>query len=241
MVRTPNPHRPNPAWVPITARPAATAVNSLPRIHKPLLRRAAMGALLLSAAVVLSVAPAPAQAIELRDVAALAKQRAAEPYRAPTEIPAFLQELSYEQARLFRFLPERRLWRATNSQFQASFIAPARHQRYPVKIRRVTAEGVRDIPFDREQFDFGDPDLVKRIPPDLGYAGLRLSTRSTVPASRSPWSNSAARVIFAVLVKVVSPACGRAGWRSTPACRAVRSFRCSVNSGWSSHARPLPA
>ena len=174
MVRTPNPHRPNPAWVPITARPAATAVNSLPRIHKPLLRRAAMGALLLSAAVVLSVAPAPAQAIELRDVAALAKQRAAEPYRAPTEIPAFLQELSYEQARLFRFLPERRLWRATNSQFQASFIAPARHQRYPVKIRRVTAEGVRDIPFDREQFDFGDPDLVKRIPPDLGYAGLRL-------------------------------------------------------------------
>ena len=133
-----------------------------------------MGALLLSAAVVLSVAPAPAQAIELRDVAALAKQRAAEPYRAPTEIPAFLQELSYEQARLFRFLPERRLWRATNSQFQASFIAPARHQRYPVKIRRVTAEGVRDIPFDREQFDFGDPDLVKRIPPDLGYAGLRL-------------------------------------------------------------------
>lgn len=164
-----NPHHPNPEWVPTTARPAAIALNSLPQIRPFVLHRAAAGALLL-----LCIGLAPAQAVELRDVAALARQRASEPYRTPAEIPAFLQELSYEQARLFRFLPESRLWRASNSLFQVSFIAPARHQRYPVKIHRIIAEGVRDIPFDREQFDFGNPDLAKRIPPDLGFAGLRL-------------------------------------------------------------------
>ncbi|MFP5414816.1 MAG: glucan biosynthesis protein G [Gammaproteobacteria bacterium] len=145
-------------------------MNSLLQIRPFVLRRVAAGALLL----MLGIGLVPAQAVELRDVAALAKQRASEPYRTPAEAPAFLQELSYEQARLFRFLPEHRLWRASNSLFQVSFIAPARHQRYPVKIHRITAEGVRDVPFDREQFDFGNPDLAKRIPPDLGYAGLRL-------------------------------------------------------------------
>lgn len=108
------------------------------------------------------------------EVVALAEQRAAEGYQPPADIPDFLRELPYEQARRFRFLPERRLWRAGNGSFQVSFIAPARHLNHPVKIHRVASDGVHEIPFERDDFDFGDPELAKRIPPDLGFVGLRL-------------------------------------------------------------------
>jgi len=108
------------------------------------------------------------------DVVALAERRAAAAYEKPADIPDFLRELPYEQARRFRFLPERRLWRAGNASFQVSFIAPVRHLNHPVKIHRIAADGVHQVPFERDDFDFGDPELAKRIPPDLGFVGLRV-------------------------------------------------------------------
>ena len=154
----------------------------MPSIRTPVSRCVAAAVV----ALLLCVAAVPAGAVELRDVVALAQQRSAENYRPPAEIPSFLQELSYEQARLFRFLPDRRLWRGSKAPFQVSFIAPARHQRYPVKIHWITPKGVRDIPFDREMFEFGDPDLAKRIPPDLGFAGLRLEYPLNRPGEFEP-------------------------------------------------------
>lgn len=135
---------------------------------RPLLKLC-LGFLALSATV-----PAMAAGFGWAEVVALAEQRAAEGYQPPADIPDFLRELPYEQARRFRFLPERRLWRAGNGSFQVSFIAPARHLNHPVKIHRVASDGVHEIPFERDDFDFGDPELAKRIPPDLGFVGLRL-------------------------------------------------------------------
>lgn len=123
----------------------------------------------------LAVWPAAAMAtFGWPDVVTLAEQRAAEAYQQPADIPEFLRDLPYEQARRFRFLPERRLWRAGNATFQVSFIAPARHLNHPVKIHRIAADGVHEVPFTRDDFDFGDPELAKRIPPDLGFVGLRV-------------------------------------------------------------------
>lgn len=118
--------------------------------------------------------PAPAAAFGWAEVVALAELRAAEPYQPPDKIPDFLRELSYEQARRFRFLQERRLWRMGNPAFQVSFVAPARHLDHPVKIHRVASDGVHAVPFARDDFDFGDPELTRRIPPDLGFAGFRI-------------------------------------------------------------------
>jgi periplasmic glucans biosynthesis protein len=118
--------------------------------------------------------PAAADAFGWSEVVALAERRAAEPYREPQKIPDFLRELSYEQARRFRFLHERRLWRTGNPSFQVSFVAPARHLDHPVRIHRIASDGVHAVPFERDYFDFGDPELVKRIPPDLGFAGFRV-------------------------------------------------------------------
>jgi glucans biosynthesis protein len=108
------------------------------------------------------------------EVVALAERRAAAPYRPPAEAPAFLRDLSYQEARRFRFLPQWRLWRANRASFQVSFVAPARHLRHAVKIHRVATDGVHEVPFDRGHFDFGDPELGKRIPPDLGFAGFEI-------------------------------------------------------------------
>lgn len=44
-----------------------------------------------------------------------------------------------------------------------------------MKINVVDREGSRPLPFRREAFSFGDPGLAKRIPPDLGYAGFKLT------------------------------------------------------------------
>ena len=108
------------------------------------------------------------------DVVALAERRAAEPYQPPAEIPAFLRDLSYEQVRRFRFLPEHRLWRPNRASFQVSFVAPGRHLEHSVRIHRIASDGVHEVPFDRGHFDFGDPELGKRIPPDLGFAGFEI-------------------------------------------------------------------
>lgn len=108
------------------------------------------------------------------EVVALAERRAAAPYRPPVEAPAFLRDLSYQEARRFRFLPQWRLWRANRASFQISFAVPARHLRHSVKIHRVASDGVHEVPFDRGHFDFGDPELGKRIPPDLGFAGFEI-------------------------------------------------------------------
>lgn len=122
------------------------------------------------------VLPAPhALGFGFDDVTELARSRSERPYVAPDEIPRFLQNLSYDQFRSIRFKPDQSLWRPSSTRFQVMLTAPGRHLNHRVDVHEVNREGVAPIPFDKTQFDFGNEDFAKRIPADLGLAGLRLT------------------------------------------------------------------
>ncbi len=117
----------------------------------------------------------PALAFDLRDVAKRAEQLAASPYRPPSNnLPKELQNLTYDQYRDIRFKPKEAAWRHTKLPFELQFFHEGWRFDYPVKINEVTAQGVHEIRFDPDAFDYGknkiDPNQLR----DLGFAGFRV-------------------------------------------------------------------
>ncbi|HQU14779.1 MAG TPA: glucan biosynthesis protein G [Gammaproteobacteria bacterium] len=117
----------------------------------------------------------PAHAFDLRDVVAKAKALAARSYQAPTPIPKFLRELSFDEYQGIRFNPDRSLWRTAHARFQVMLVPPGLYYTNVVRINVVDGTGVHRIPFQKDDFDFSSQELEKRIPADLGYAGFKLT------------------------------------------------------------------
>ncbi|MHB1241564.1 MAG: glucan biosynthesis protein, partial [Gammaproteobacteria bacterium] len=88
----------------------------------------------------------PANAFDLRDVVAKAKALAARPYQAPTPIPKFLRELSFDEYQGIRFNPDRSLWRSSRARFQVMLVPPGLYYTHAVRINVVDGTGVHRIP-----------------------------------------------------------------------------------------------
>ena len=116
-----------------------------------------------------------AQGFGFDDVVAKAKALAEKPYKAPEPIPKFMTDLSFNQYRNIRFDAEQSLWRESHSRFQVSMVSPGLYYTHAVKINTINSEGVRPLNYDKSQFSFPSDDLGKRVPPDLGYAGFKLT------------------------------------------------------------------
>lgn len=131
----------------------------------------------LVAALVILVfnAQAEAQGFGFHDVIARAKNLAQQSYHAPDPIPRFMQDLSYEQYQGIRFKPDQSLWHASHSRFQVMLLSPGLFYRHPVKLHIIDAQGVHDLAFRKDYFTFSDAEVERRIPPDLGYAGFKLT------------------------------------------------------------------
>src|SRR3569832_867299 len=107
-----------------------------------------------------------------------AKALAQQPYAAPPPIPKFLQELTFTQYQGIRFIPEKSLWRDNQSRFQVMLVPPWLYYTHAVKINLVDAAGVRPLTIQKDYFSFelGDGgDTEKKIPPGLGFAGIKLT------------------------------------------------------------------
>ena len=117
---------------------------------------------------------APAK-FSLQDVQSEAKALAAKPYKEQPLIPRFMRELSYTDYQNIRFDPEKSLWQDSHSHFQVMLVPPGLYYSHPVRINVVDGKSIRPLTFNRELFTFSDPELGKRIPPDLGYAGFKLT------------------------------------------------------------------
>lgn len=90
----------------------------------------------------------------------------------PLPIPAFLKDLTPEQyAQIQDVSP---LWRGDNVPFEAQFYLPGSWFHRPVVIRSVVNGVVRPVSFTLEHFSFGDLNVPKDIPSELGYSGFRL-------------------------------------------------------------------
>jgi len=142
---------------------------------------AAAGIRLALFLLLLSTGPQAAPALAafgFNDVAQRARQLAESAYKAPADtLPAELRQLSYEDYRRIRHKPERALWASAGSAFEVAFFPPGLNYAAPVKINEIDADGVRELRFDPEDFDYGGgPVDAARLgnAQGLGFTGLRV-------------------------------------------------------------------
>jgi glucans biosynthesis protein len=127
----------------------------------------------LLAAVLLLVAEA--QAFSFYDVAARAEKLAASPYqKASAALPKGIKTLTYDQHRDIRFRPERALWRNLKLPFEIMFFHPGWVYEDSVKIHEIGPEGLQEVRFDPEIFDYGKNKIGRDDVRGLGFAGFRV-------------------------------------------------------------------
>jgi hypothetical protein len=104
----------------------------------------------------------------------LARDLAQKPYQAPSsKLPPELKDLSYDQYRMIRFLPQRAWWRADHLPFEIQFFHRGFFFTDRVDLFEVDQGRARLIPYSPDLFSFSD---VKPPDPnvDIGFAGFRL-------------------------------------------------------------------
>ena len=116
----------------------------------------------------------PAGAFSFDDVAAQAELQTQRAYRSASRPPpAELQALNYDQYRDIRFRPDHALWRPQNLPFELMFFHLGKFQTESVRISEITPQGVRHIPYDSADFNYGKNKLSPQAWGDLGFAGFR--------------------------------------------------------------------
>ena len=134
-------------------------------------------ALALSATSVLPQAvaePAAEQPFGPGAVREMARALAAKPFQPPDQtLPESLKDLTYDQYRAIRFLPDHALWRGENRGFTAEFFHRGFYYKDRIEIYEVADGKAAPIPYRRDAFAFGDR-APKGTEADLGFAGFRL-------------------------------------------------------------------
>jgi periplasmic glucans biosynthesis protein len=116
-----------------------------------------------------------ASAFSFEDVVSRAQELAGQAYDPVKPIPGFLREIDYDAYQGIRFDPEKSLWRDRGSRLQVMLFPPGLFYTHPVDIHVVDSEGVHLLPYEKDFFEFADPELARRVPADLGYAGFKLT------------------------------------------------------------------
>jgi len=105
----------------------------------------------------------------------MARKRAETPWQTPKiEHEELLEGLDYDLIQKIRFRPEFGLWAAEPGQMPVQFFHLHRWQKQPVRIAIVEGGQAREIQYDEDLFEILDPQLAKRIPDNLGFAGFRV-------------------------------------------------------------------
>jgi len=119
--------------------------------------------------------PAVCGAFAFDDVVLRAKQLAATSYKkVDVNLPKELTELSYDQYRDIRFKPDRAWWRSAKLPFELMFFHQGLYYNQPVRMNEISPEGVREMHFDPELFDYGANRIDPKALKNLGYAGFRV-------------------------------------------------------------------
>lgn len=114
-------------------------------------------------------------AFDFADVAQRAQRLAAKPFKPQeSNLPDALVNLSYFQYRDIRFKPERQYWRGAKLRFELAFFHQGLHFNRPVKIHEVAEDGVHEIKFSPEDFDYGMNKVDRNQVRALGFAGFRV-------------------------------------------------------------------
>jgi periplasmic glucans biosynthesis protein len=138
-----------------------------------LLKRTFIGCLVLVLAALLPAREA--SSFTLDDVAAKAAKLAAATYQKPnTALPKTLKALTYDQYRDIRFRPDRAMWRNGKGAFQLMFFHRGFFYEEPVTINEISPDGVREVRFDPDAFDYGKNKIDRDEMRAAGFAGFRV-------------------------------------------------------------------
>ncbi|MGH8447581.1 MAG: glucan biosynthesis protein G [Solimonas sp.] len=117
----------------------------------------------------------PALAFDFNDVAKRARELSGKPFDRPdTQLPKQLTDLNYDQYKEIKYKGDKALWRGNKMPFEVQFYHPGLYFNQIVKMNLVTADGVRKIPFQPENFDYGRNNIDPASLRDLGFAGFRV-------------------------------------------------------------------
>ncbi|NKF22899.1 glucan biosynthesis protein G [Solimonas marina] len=135
-------------------------------------RKVLLGAWLLTLGALVSQS---AFAFDFDDVAKKAKTLSTKAFTPPdTQLPKALTDLNYQQYKEIQYKPDKALWHNNKLPFEVQFYHPGLYFNQIVKINLVTADGVRKIPFQPENFDYGSNKIDPAKLRDLGFAGFRV-------------------------------------------------------------------
>ena len=131
--------------------------------------------LLLASVLTLLAAPRGAQAFGFADVVQRASALARESYKEPdVELPKDIAKLTYDEYRDIRFRPERALWRDSGSPFEVAFFHRGGFFTAGVRVNEIDQEGVREIAFRHEDFEYGRNVVDRKRLRGIGFAGFRV-------------------------------------------------------------------
>ncbi len=109
------------------------------------------------------------------DVARSAEQLAGAAYKKPADtLPKELASLSYDQFRDIRYRPDHAWWREAKLPFELGFFHRGMVYDQPVKISEISEQGVVEIKFDADLFDYGANKIDAARMGALGFAGFRV-------------------------------------------------------------------
>ena len=122
-------------------------------------------------------APPPKQVFGLKEVIAKARMLAETGYKDPKGVvPQWLLDITYDQHRDIRFIPEKAYWRSENLPFELQFFHAGFYFDRTVKINDVTPQGPIPVKFSPDYFNYekSAADFKDRVPRDMGFAGFRI-------------------------------------------------------------------
>lgn len=123
----------------------------------------------------LAVAGNVAAAMDWDALGELARSRAQAPFQPVGDsLPEALAALNYDQMRRIRFQEAHSTWRGDGLPFEVQYFHLGNYQRRPVRLHELNPEGVRELPYRSELFDFDGVVSDPRAWGDLGFAGFRL-------------------------------------------------------------------
>jgi periplasmic glucans biosynthesis protein len=122
--------------------------------------------------------------VGFENIQSRARDLANNPYVAPKTdgLPAWINDLSYDQYRDIRFNPKQALWSTEKLPFRAMLFHPGPSFREPVTLNEFTATHQQQIRLAEAFFNYG-PLISKHgdLPPDGGFAGFRLHSPLNTP------------------------------------------------------------
>lgn len=128
----------------------------------------------------LLVSPCPAQVAadavkSFADLEKVAARLALQPYQAPTQqLDPFFEGLKYDGHRQIRYLRDKALFADLGDTYRIEFFHPGWMFKKPVMFYDMKGPQTVEVPFDRQNFEYGDLKVPADAKNPQGYAGFRV-------------------------------------------------------------------